>query len=293
MFVCGAGTGGTITGVGRKLKEKLPNCLIVGADPYGSVLAYPEELNKTSITFYEIEGIGGDFVPMTLDRAVVDKWVKCTDKDAFTMARRLIRQEGLLCGGSSGTAMHCAVQAAKDYNLGSGSRVVVLLPDNIRNYMSKFLLDDWMNARGFLEAPKEKDYDTKYWWRSKELSVLRLHSTKKMSVECKVGDAAKRFKKYDIIAVFQKPDKKIVGTLTSRVAMTSIAGGKKNVKLKDIIDRNFRSLLITDTLGKLESYFENDSHVLIFKLDPKTNFKQLLGYLSHMDLAEYICRNNP
>lgn len=98
MVVIGAGTGGTVTGVGRKLKEKCPGCKIVGTDPVGSILALPEELNQSDTTFYEVEGVGYDFVPTVLDRSVVDSWIKTRDRESLIMARRLIKEEGLLCG---------------------------------------------------------------------------------------------------------------------------------------------------------------------------------------------------
>jgi cystathionine beta-synthase len=150
MVVMGAGTGGTITGIGRKIKEKCPTCTIVGVDPAGSILARPEELNKTDVEFYEVEGIGYDFVPTVLDHQVVDRWIKVVDSEALPMARRLIQEEGFLCGGSSGAAMACAMKLAKD--LKEGQRCVVLLPDNIRNYMTKLVSDNWMEARRLKEC---------------------------------------------------------------------------------------------------------------------------------------------
>lgn len=98
MIVFGAGTGGTATGLGRKLKEKCPNIKVICADPVGSLLAVPEEMNKEGVQFFEVEGIGYDFIPTVLDRNIVDKWYKNNDREAFTMARRLIKEEGLLCG---------------------------------------------------------------------------------------------------------------------------------------------------------------------------------------------------
>lgn len=98
LKVVGTGTGGTITGIGKKIKEKSPSTVIVGADPEGSILAIPEELNKTDVDFYEVEGVGYDFIPTGFDRSVVDEWVKINDRESLPMARRLIKEEGLLCG---------------------------------------------------------------------------------------------------------------------------------------------------------------------------------------------------
>ncbi|XP_053613555.1 cystathionine beta-synthase isoform X2 [Plodia interpunctella] len=159
MVVIGAGTGGTISGTALKIKERCPNCIVVGVDPLGSILAQPDAVNKTDVKFYEVEGIGYDFVPATLDRAVVDVWVKTDDTHTLNMSRRLIREEGLLCGGSSGAAMWAAVQAARA--LQPGQRCVVLLPDNIRNYMTKFISDQWMEARNFKSLVTN---DNLRWW---------------------------------------------------------------------------------------------------------------------------------
>jgi cystathionine beta-synthase len=152
MVVVGAGTGGTISGIARRMKEVLgPHVTIVGVDPEGSILAEPEAINAKGLgESYKVEGIGYDFIPNVLDRSLVDQWVKTDDKASLRMARRLIKEEGLMCGGSSGAAMHAAGIAAK--HLGKGKRVVVVLPDSTRNYMSKFLDDEWMVANG-LEPP--------------------------------------------------------------------------------------------------------------------------------------------
>lgn len=98
MIVLGSGTGGTASGVGRKIKEECPNCIVVCVDPEGSILARPESLNESSVTMYEVEGIGYDFIPTVLDHSVIDKWVKSNDRVSLPMARRLIKEEGFLCG---------------------------------------------------------------------------------------------------------------------------------------------------------------------------------------------------
>ncbi|KXS19267.1 cystathionine beta-synthase [Gonapodya prolifera JEL478] len=154
VFVAGAGTGGTVAGVGKKLKEAIPAVKIVGADPNGSILALPDNLNSEGIHSYKIEGIGYDFVPNVLERQYVDEWIKTDDKESFIMARRLIREEGLLCGGSSGTAMVAAMEAAR--GLSEDQVLVVLLPDSVRNYMTKFLSDDWMVENKFIDTPTTK-----------------------------------------------------------------------------------------------------------------------------------------
>jgi len=151
--VSGAGTGGTISGLARKIKERVPQCTIIGVDPVGSILALPEQMNETSneSTMYEVEGIGYDFIPTVLDRHLIDRWYKTKDPESFIKARELIRFEGLMVGGSSGSAMHAAIQAIRDLNFQDDptKRVVVVLPDGVRNYMSKFLDDRWMEKKGF------------------------------------------------------------------------------------------------------------------------------------------------
>lgn len=148
--VVGTGTGGTITGIGRKFKEISPNTIIVGADPEGSILALPEEINKTDVEFYEVEGVGYDFFPTGFDRSVVDQWVKINDQESLPLARRLIKEEGFLCGGSSGANLAGAIKAAK--KLKKGQNVVVIMPDSIRNYITKFVSDHWMEAKGLKEC---------------------------------------------------------------------------------------------------------------------------------------------
>ena len=142
MVVMSVGTGGTITGVAKKLKEKIPQISIVGADPEGSILGGGDEISS-----YLVEGIGYDFFPDVLDNSLVDRYIKTKDEESFIMARRIIREEGLLCGGSCGATMVAALQAAS--SLKKGQNCLVILADGIRNYMTKFPNDDWMKEKGF------------------------------------------------------------------------------------------------------------------------------------------------
>ncbi len=145
-FVAGIGTGGTITGVGHYLKQKNPDVLIVGADPEGSI--YTGEVHP-----YLVEGIGEDFWPETFDADVVDRYVRVGDRESFQMARRITREEGILVGGSAGTAVVAALEVAAEMD--EDATIVVLLPDTGRNYLSKLYDDKWMAEHGFLARSGE------------------------------------------------------------------------------------------------------------------------------------------
>jgi cystathionine beta-synthase len=145
-LVISVGTGGTISGVGRYFKEHAPGISIVGADPEGSVYTAKDE---SDLHPYFVEGIGKDTWPKTMDPDVVDEWIRVSDRDSFLTARRLAREEGLLVGGSGGTTVWAALQMAK--RLGPEARILTMIPDSGRSYMSKFYDDNWMLEHGFLE----------------------------------------------------------------------------------------------------------------------------------------------
>jgi cystathionine beta-synthase len=143
-FVAGVGTGGTISGTARFLKEQNPAIRVVGVDPEGSIYTQPDDMHA-----YKIEGVGEDFWPGSFDPSLVDEWVSVNDRDAFLMARRVTREEGILVGGSCGMAVWGALETAKRLD-DPDALVVVLLPDSGRGYLSKIYNDDWMRENGFL-----------------------------------------------------------------------------------------------------------------------------------------------
>ncbi len=145
VLVAGVGTGGTVTGVARYLKARKPDLLVVGADPEGSI--YSGEVHP-----YLTEGIGEDFWPGTFDPSLVDRWERVSDREAFLMARRITREEGILVGGSSGTAVVAALRVAAE--LDEDATIVVILPDTGRNYLSKIYSDPWLLQYGLLERPE-------------------------------------------------------------------------------------------------------------------------------------------
>ncbi|MFQ5632701.1 MAG: cystathionine beta-synthase, partial [bacterium] len=154
-FVAGLGTGGTISGTAKFLKEKKPSIQIIGADPDGSILReYFYTKKMIPARPYKVEGVGEDILPGALDFSVIDEVFTANDKQSFQMARRLAREEGLFVGGSAGLAAHVAIQVAQ--KLPKGQTVVVLLPDTGERYLSKFYNDEWMRENRFLEIEKVK-----------------------------------------------------------------------------------------------------------------------------------------
>ncbi len=142
-FVTGVGTGGTITGAGRFLKEMNPDITVVGVDPEGSIFTAP---SPDAVHQYDVEGVGEDFWPDTLDATVVDRYEMVTDREAFATTRELARAEGLLAGGSGGMAVHGAQRVAVDE---PDRLVVVIIPDSGRGYLSKVFNDEWMKSNGY------------------------------------------------------------------------------------------------------------------------------------------------
>jgi len=224
-IVISVGTGGTISGVGRYFKEHNPNVLIVGADPEGSVYTARDE---TDLHPYFVEGIGKDTWPETMDPKVVDEWVRVSDRDTFSTARRLAREEGLLAGGSSGTTVWAALQVAS--RLGPDAKVLAMLPDSGRSYLSKFIDDKWMLEHGFLErsAPAPTVGEL---LRSKGAEETGVPALVTISAHQKVGEAINVMQRYSIsqLPVVRGGDG---GSLTDVIG---------SLQDRDLLDRVFKN----------------------------------------------------
>lgn len=300
VIVMGAGTGGTVTGVAKKIKEKLPHVKIVGVDPMGSILAVPNTLN-TSTASYKVEGIGYDFIPEVLERTLVDEWVKTEDKEAFVMARRLIRQEGLLCGGSSGTAMVAAIKVAKQ--LDENQTCVVLLPDSVRNYMSKFLNDDWMVDNDFLTLDEAADFQSeKEWWSKKTVSDLHLNVPCTISPTMTCDEAVHLLEKqgFDQLPVVDDQGE-VLGVVTASNLMSKIVQNrvKPSDPVQSVLYSQFKKVALQTELGTLSRIFNTDHFALVvatqtwFSGTEKKVVKNLVvGVATKIDLLNFILKRN-
>ncbi|RAH73610.1 cystathionine beta-synthase CYS4 [Aspergillus aculeatinus CBS 121060] len=241
-IVAGAGTGGTITGLARGLKKHNPSVQVIAADPHGSILALPATLNQEHLNEpYKVEGIGYDFIPEVLDQKLVDKWYKTADKESFQYARRLIAEEGLLVGGSSGSAIAALVQAAKDQRFGKDDVVVVVLPDSIRSYLTKFADDDWLAANGLLTAPATapaslsptlKPQGQQDAFSGSKVKALRLKpiTTVRSNIPCETAIEMMRDRGFDQLPVLAASGKKLVGLLTLGNILSRLTHGRATGK---------------------------------------------------------------
>lgn len=213
VFVAGMGTGGTISGVAKYLKEQKPDIVIVGADPEGSILSGD---NPKS---YKVEGIGEDFIPKAFNRQIVDEMIRVSDKESFNIARRLAREEGLLVGGSSGTAVAAALKY--DQRLKKPEYIVVLIPDTGRNYLTKIFSDSWMQKNGF--------------WEDKEVRIVKVReilNQKKglppiISITTReiLSKAVKLMREYNISQLPVIDNRKVVGSLDEPSLMKLLHDG--------------------------------------------------------------------
>ncbi|CAN5335186.1 cystathionine beta-synthase [soil metagenome] len=224
-IVISVGTGGTISGVGRYFKEKNSKVLIVGADPEGSVYTAKAD---GDLHPYLVEGIGKDTWPKTMDRSVVDEWVRVSDRDSFLTARRLAREEGLLVGGSGGTTVWAALEIAK--KLGPDATILTMIPDSGRSYMSKFYDDNWMLEHGFVErrAPASTVSELLRAKRDEEGDVPALVT---IAAHQKVGEAIDVMQRYSISQLPVVRDGEV----------QSLADVIGSLQDRDLLDRVFKN----------------------------------------------------
>jgi cystathionine beta-synthase len=273
-IVMTAGTGGTITGVARAVKQRMPGCQIIGVDPEGSILAGPGPIKS-----YKVEGIGYDFIPDVLDRSLVHRWVKSNDKDSFRTARQLIRQEGLLVGGSCGAAVWAAMQVAKDFP--KGARILTILTDGVRNYMTKFVEDRWMRENGFLEED----------WAIGTIEELLRAMPRRDVVTVDVADplskAVTLFKQRGFSQVPVTDHGKLAGILTEADALRVLVDGHATAQtaIVEVMVRKVSTIAPHAPASELPRIFERGEVALVVD-----EARSVLGIVTKLDLIEHLTR---
>lgn len=231
LFIAAMGTGGTISGAGRYLKEQNPRLQVVGVDPVGSVFSeYFRTGRLPEPHTYKVEGIGEDFLPKTMDFSVVDEVVSVSDRESFLTTRRLVREEGIFCGGSSGTAVAGAIKYLRTLpELGAGLRAVVILPDSGSRYLSKVFSDDWMREHGFLEVEFGTVGDLV---RGKAIHLVT--ATRRDAV----SEVIAKMKEYDVSQLPVLDDGRLVGMISEVDLLTYLLEGSHRASdpIEPIID---------------------------------------------------------
>lgn len=324
-LVAGAGTGGTITGIAKALKKHNPKIKVVGADPKGSILALPEALNSEGVGSYQVEGIGYDFIPDVLDRNIVDEWVKTEDRESFLLARRLIRDEGILVGGSSGSALAAALKVAKD--LTEDDVVVVVLPDSVRSYLTKFVDDDWMKFNGFVDDKTlEEQAKRKEQYKGATIADLNLKPVVTVKASSAVSAAIDilREKGFDQLPVANDSGK-LVGLVTLGNLLSFLSSGRATVSTpisEVMIDfrklaefeadpaksaisigtpvpskrssnsgkKSFAEITVETPLSALQRFFEHKSSAVVTERDANGAVKPV-HVVTKVDLLAYLAKN--
>ncbi|CCF59904.1 hypothetical protein KAFR_0I01230 [Kazachstania africana CBS 2517] len=267
--VAGAGTGGTISGIAKFIKEQNSDIKIVGADPKGSILAQPSALNETDVAEYKVEGIGYDFIPNVLNRDDIDVWYKTEDKPSFIYARQLIANEGVLIGGSSGSAFSALVNYVEDHpELTEDDVLVAIFPDSIRSYLTKFVDDEWLKTNNLWddaildrfdengkkrESTKTSNSDIFNGATIKDLHLKPVVSVKDNTKVSEVINIL-RDNAFDQLPVLTQDDK-LSGLVTLSQLLKKISSGK--ITKDDTIENAYLDFRKLNNFDEVSSYNDN------------------------------------
>ena len=276
-FVAGMGTGGTITGVGRYLKERKPDLKTVGVDPLGSI--YYDYLKTGSLVgskTYKVEGIGEDFIPSTMDFKYLDDIVRVTDKECFYMTRRLVREEGIYGGGSSGAAVMGAVKYAQQ--LDRECKMLVLLPDSASKYLSKIFDDAWMREHGFLEEELSRGTVEDIVRRKPRREVVVAQRTDKLR------DVVKLFSDFDVSQVPVLSDGRLVGIIAETDVLRHLVRhrGEGEATIEELVEANFATVEASTSVEVLTEFVSQGKIAIVL------DGKKVTGVLTKIDLITFL-----
>lgn len=279
VFVAGLGTGGTISGTGKFLKQRKPDIRLVGVDPVGSMYYdYIKEKRITKPFSYKVEGIGEDFFPTTIDMSIIDEVIRVDDKECFTMTRDLVRYEGLFVGGSGGAAVAGAIKYARATD--RKENILVLMPDAASKYISKIFNDDWMRENGFLEG--EKTLGT--------VKDLLASKPSKLFV-ASVGDTVKEtINKLKTNGISQLPvmdaGGKLRGLIQEIDLLRHLASGKGTLDstIGDLVESDYATVTAATKVELLQNVMNDAKLVLVMEGE------KLLGVITKIDLIDFLAR---
>jgi cystathionine beta-synthase len=276
VFIAGMGTGGTISGTGRFLKEKNPQIKVIGVDPIGSLLHHYFHTRELGPAYgYKVEGVGEDFLPGTLDFSVIDDTVQVNDRESFTMTRRLVREEGLFCGGSCGLAMAGALKwlRASGGNLTEDDVVVVLLPDSGSRYLSKVFDDNWLRENGFLEQGTVADL---LQTRPQLLIVSQLDNT--------VESVIRQMKTHNISQMPVIDERERLAGLVGESDLLDylISGGAMDHPISEIINRDVPTVSGETPVEELPTLLGRGPAAVVI------DDERVIGIVTKIDVIDYL-----